>query len=100
MAERFTDSSLWSGIKRYPEKDILAQLWLGPQALGISVELEMMIHCIIRAALAFPMLGWRYVYRNRWGAKNLPGDGQDKEKRHNMSYSLRYDDFARPRNGR
>lgn len=59
-----------------------------------------MIHFIIQAALAFPRLGWQYVYRNRWGAKNLPGDGQDKEKMYNISYSLRYDDFARPRNGR
>lgn len=60
----------------------------------------MVIHCIIQAAPAFRMLGWRYIYKNRWGTKSLPGGEQDKWKRHNLSCALRYDESARPKNGR
>lgn len=51
-------SALWSQIKRCAEKDTLAKLQLGPQALGTSIKLEVMIHCIIQVAPAFSKHAW------------------------------------------
>ena len=50
--------ALWSQIKRCAEKDTLAKLQLSPQALGTSMKLGVMIHCIIQVAPAFPKHAW------------------------------------------
>lgn len=50
--------ALWSQIKRCTEKDTLAKLQLGPQALGTSMKPGVMTCCIIQVASAFPKHAW------------------------------------------